>query len=113
VIVGGTDLTGGTLTISMNASGNKRKPFDLLTIPSTSGLGTSAGLTYGSGKLTLRIQLGQNATAASIQAVLRGIKFTTKGAGLKALTRTLTATLANAGGQSSAISQTINVRKKG
>lgn len=111
VTVAGANLGGGTLTLSLNAPG-KKKPFDTLSLLSSTGLGTTSGLQFGNGHLTLQIQLGQAATAASIQAFLRGIKFSTKGAGLKSLTRTLTVTLVNASGQSSLISQTVNVNKR-
>ncbi|MDB5334612.1 MAG: hypothetical protein JWN70_231 [Planctomycetaceae bacterium] len=111
VTVAGASLPGGILTISLNAPG-KKKAFDVLSLPSSSGLGTTGGLQFANGHLTLQIQLGQSATSASVQAFLRGIKFSTKGAGLKALTRTLTVSLTNDSEQSSAISQTIHVKKK-
>ncbi len=111
VTVSGANLAGGTLTLSLNSPG-KKKPFDALSLLSSTALGTTTGLQFANGHLTLQIHLGQTATAAAIQAFLRGIKFTTKGGGLKSLTRTLTVTLANASEQSSLISQTINVKKK-
>lgn len=110
--VGGVaNLTGGTLLLRINAVGTAKKLFDVLQIPSFTALGTSSGPQFAAGFLTLQIQLGANATNASIQSFLRGITFSTKGKGLKTLTRTVTATLTEAGGLSSSVSQTINVRK--
>lgn len=111
--VGGVaNLTGGTLLLRINAVGTAKKLFDVLQIPSFTALGTSSGPQFAAGFLTLQIQLGANATNASIQSFLRGITFSTKGKGLKTLTRTVTATLTEAGGLSSSVSQTINVLKK-
>lgn len=111
VTVTGATLQGGTLTISINAPG-KKKPLDLLTLPSSAVLGTTTGPQFAHGQLTLQIHLGNSATATAIQTFLRGLKFTTKGAGLKALTRTLTVTLANATTQSSTLTQTLHIAKK-
>jgi hypothetical protein len=111
--VGGTtNLIGGTLTVTMNAIGSKKKALDLLHIPPTAGLGTSSGLQYAGGHLTVTIQLGASATNASIQSFLRGITFATKGKGLSNFTRSLGVTLAAASGAKSSIAQTIHVRKK-
>ncbi len=106
-------LAGGTLTITLNAVGTKKKSLDLLAIPATSGLGSSTGLQYTVGHLTLQITLSQTVTSGDIQSFLRGITFSTKGKGLKTLTRTLDVTLATSGGAaSSTVHQTIHVRKK-
>ncbi len=109
--VAGASLGGGTLTISMNAPG-KKKPFDLLSPPASTGVGTSTGFRFANGHLTLQMQLAPNTSIAAIQTYLRGIKFSTKGAGLKVLTRTMTVILANTTGQSSMMTQTINVRTR-
>lgn len=112
VTVSGTaSLAGSTLTLNVNAIGSAKKLLDQFRIPSFSGLGTSTGPQFANGQLTLQIQLSAGATNASLQSFLRGIRFETKGKGLKATTRTLGVTL-SAGGASSSISQTINVRKK-
>lgn len=112
ITVGGTaNLTGGTLTISIDTVSTAKKPLDQVRIPPFDELGSSPGHEFVNGRFTLQIQLGPNATNAAIQAFLRGIKFATKGQGLKVLTRTLNVTLST-GGQSSAVSQTINIRKK-
>ena len=63
-------------------------------------------------RLTQVITLNENATQAGIQAVLRGIKFSTKGAGFKGATRKLDVTLSVPGGSTEKVSQTINVVKK-
>jgi VCBS repeat-containing protein len=107
----GGNLTGGTLSFSINAVGTAKKLLDQIHLPSSASLGTTSGPQFANGHLTLQIQLGANATNAAIQSFLRGLTFATKGKGLKTLTRTLEVTL-SAGGQSSAITQTINVRKK-
>ncbi|MDB5387965.1 MAG: hypothetical protein JWM11_3611, partial [Planctomycetaceae bacterium] len=111
-VVGNGDLAGGTLSISMDAKGTKRKLLDTLTIPSTAALGTSSGLVNTSGHLTLQIQLGANVTSASIESFLRGITFSTKGSAMRVLTRSVHLTLSNAAGQSSSVTQTIQVHKK-
>ncbi len=103
---------GGTLTIQMAANGSRKKARDLLTTPATGALGTSAGMQFSNGTLTLQIDLGPNVTGAAVQSFLRGIKFLTKGAGLKVTTRTIHVTLSNSHGESSSVSQTINVLKK-
>ena len=112
MVSGDSTLTGGTLSINVNASGSKKKIVDRFAIPSFAGLGTSAAPHYANGQLTFQIQLGQSATVNSVQAFLRGISFSTKGAGLRSPTRTMIVTLLEAGGLSSVVSQTIHVRKK-
>lgn len=111
VLVTGTDLGGGTLTITINAIG-KKKPTDLVHFPSFNSLGTSTGVAFTTNHLSLQIQLGSNVTTGMIQSFLRGITFSTKGAGLNVQTRTLSVTLTNSLSQSSSISQTIHVIKK-
>ncbi|MES2791000.1 MAG: Calx-beta domain-containing protein [Planctomycetota bacterium] len=106
------NLSGSTLTITMNAKGTKKTASDMLSIPSSSSIGTSSALVYANGRLTQVITLNQNATAAGIQAFLRGIRFSTKGSGLALATRRLDATLAIAGGTTETVSQTINVLRK-
>jgi len=113
IVVGGTaSLGGGVLTITMDAKGSKKKAKDRLSTASFEPLGASAGLEYGTGRLTLRIQLKSNVTQSSVQNFLRSIKFSTSGPGLRALTRRLDITLADAGGLSTSVFQAINVRKK-
>lgn len=113
VTVGGAaNLAGGDLSLFMFGVGSGKKSLDLIQIPTIGGLGTSAGLRYTNGLTSLNIQLGATATTEVIQSFLRGITFSTKGKGLKRLTRTLDVIL-SIGGQSSVVSQTISVRKKG
>lgn len=111
-VSGDTSLGGGTLTLSVNAIGTARKLLDVFSTPAFAGLGTSSGPQFANGHLTLQILLDQNVTMGGIQSFLRGITFSTKGKGLKTLTRTLEVTLADKNGASSTVSQTINVRKK-
>jgi RHS repeat-associated protein len=112
ITVANTPLGGGILTISMNAAGSKKKASDVLSNPPIIAIGTSSGLVYANGKLTLQVQLSQNVTAGAIQTFLRGITFSTKGNGLKLLTRTVNVSLAVAGLPTSVVMQTIHVRKK-
>ncbi|MDB5339009.1 MAG: hypothetical protein JWN70_4628 [Planctomycetaceae bacterium] len=109
---GGANLTGGTLTISVNAIGTPKKLLDQFHFPATGGLGSTTGPQRGNGQLTLEIELNQSATNSAIQSFLRGITFATKGKGLKTLTRTLVATLAVNGEPSTSAQQTIHVQKK-
>ncbi|MDB5334930.1 MAG: hypothetical protein JWN70_549 [Planctomycetaceae bacterium] len=109
---GGAALAGGTLTISVNAVGTAHKVTDQFVFPSSSGLGSTTGVHYAGGILTLQVQLSDSVSSSAIQSFLRGITFSTKGAGLKALTRSFHVTLANTGVPSSTITQTINVRKR-
>lgn len=111
-VAGGDGLGGGTLTISVNAVGSTKKLLDTFTFPATSSLGTTSGAQFANGQLTLQITLNQNVTTGGIQSFLRGITFSTKGKGLKTLTRTLEVTVADKNGASATVSQTINVRKK-
>ncbi len=114
IIVGGVaSLSGGTLTISVNATGTTRKLQDQFGIPSASALGASSGTHFANGHLTLQIQLSSTVTVGEIQSFLRGITFATKGKGLKTLTRTMDVSLADADGLFGSVRQTINVRKKG
>lgn len=109
---GDASIGGGTLTISVNAVGTTNKMLDAFSFPATSSLGSSSGQQFANGQLTLQIQLNETVTTGAIQSFLRGITFSTKGKGLKTLTRTLSVTLEDSGGLSSSVSQTINVRKK-
>ena len=104
---GGATIAGGTLTITV-----PRKLQDRFTFPSISGFGTSSsGAKTTNGTLLYSIQLTSTATGAAVQNFLRGITFSTKGRGLKTLTRSLTVALSDAAGNSSTVTQTINVRK--
>lgn len=108
----GFSPVGGTLTLSVNAIGSTKKLLDQFFVPASSGLGTTTGPQFANGQLTLQISLNANATPEGIQAFLRGITFSTKGKGLKTLTRTLDVSLAPAGGPTHTVRQTIDVRKK-
>jgi uncharacterized repeat protein (TIGR01451 family) len=108
----GVNLSGGTLTLSVNAIGTARKLIDHFVFPSSIILGESAGPQYANGKVTLQIHLKQNVSNADVQSFLQRITFATSGKGRKTLTRILELTLANAGGVVSTVQQTINVRKK-
>ncbi len=104
-------LAGGTLTISMTTVGTKRKALDLLVVPPIA-FGASNTVSRTPTLSTFTVQLGADDTAAEIQALLRGIQFSTKGKGLKLTTRSLQVTLTDNDGHSTQVTQTINVRKK-
>lgn len=111
VTVGGSNLAGGTLLISMPSVG-KKKSLDTLSAGPFESFGTSSGIQFTNGKQTLLIQLKPTATAAAIETFLRTIKFSTKGAGLKTATRIITVTLTSPDGPATTITQSINVKKK-
>ncbi len=112
IVAGNGSLAGGTLSISMNAVGSKKKSKDILTIPPFAAIGQSSGLVYANAQLTMHIDLNEQVTAAGIQSVLRGITFLTKGKGLKVPTRNLHITLTKADGLSGTATQVIQVHKK-
>lgn len=112
IVNGNGSLANGTLLISMNATGSKKKSKDILTIPSFAAIGQSSGLVYSNFQLNLRIDLNAQATAAGVQALLRGITFSTKGKGLKIPTRNLHITLSKADGLTGTATQVIQVHKK-
>lgn len=111
VVSASGNLVGSTLTISMVAPGSKKKAADMLTVLGSS-IGTTTGQSYDGQKITQVITLNQNATAASIQALLRSIKFSTKGKGLNLPTRQLVVSIAVNGGATETVSQSITVVKK-
>lgn len=113
VTVGNGSLLNGTLTLSMANAGLKKKPTDSLTLPAIGAWGTSTGLAFARGNLSLTVTLNAEATAADIQTFLRGITFSTKGKGLKKASRTVDIGLTDGNGQTATISQTIRVNKKG
>jgi VCBS repeat-containing protein len=108
----GSNLAGGTLTVSANVITSRKRLFDQLGIPSFGSFGNTATPQVSNGRLILQITLRDTATAGAIQAFLRGITFATKGKGLTSPSRTLIVTLAAADGTSSTISQTVNLHKK-
>jgi hypothetical protein len=113
----GFGVGGRTLTISLDASGKQtRKGAKLndkiggLTV--SAGLGTAAAPTFSNGKLQLTVHLSANATASDVQTFLRGITFSTKGAGLKLTHRAFQVQLTDAAGAASnVLVQTVNVTK--
>lgn len=112
VVSGTTPLEGGSLQLSLNLAGGKKKILDRVIASDPSQLGSTTGPQVANRQLTLTIQLNAAATNASIQAFLRGITFATKGKGLKTPTRSLTITLTADNGTPSTVTQTIHVRKK-
>ena len=112
VTVANTNVTGGTLTLKINAIAKKQKLFDQFITPAVSAIGSTSGPVLQNGQLVVQIELSPNATAEAIQTWLRGVKFSTKGKGLKTPTRTLAVTLERSTG-TSMISQTVRVLKKG
>jgi len=110
--VSGSGLGGGTLTFGINTVGSSKKSLDQLVVPSWSNLGTSAGVTYGNGRLTMTIQLQQSVSASAVQSFLRGLGFATKGKGLKTLSRSFDVSLTDVAGATRSARQTIQVQKK-
>ncbi|MDB5390146.1 MAG: Cadherin protein, partial [Planctomycetaceae bacterium] len=107
-----SNFAGGSLTVNATASGNAKKTVDLFSFPAATALGTITTSKYANGQLAFSIQFSQNVTASAIQNFLRGITFSTKGAGLNSPTRTFSVTLVNSSGHSSTVSNTIDVKKK-
>lgn len=104
-------LDGGVLWIGINSPGRK-KTLDVLTTPAISSIGTSTGIRFENNLLELEIELGPNATAPSIEAFLRGLKFLTKGAGLNKSTRDVYVNLTNVDDDYDVITQKIQIQKK-
>ena len=111
VTVGGNQLGGGTLQIQVNVAGTRRRVLDQFEFPDSASIGTGESRQTVNGQLTLVIQLSQNVTADTVQTYLRGIRFSTRGAGLRSATRTLVATLTDINLNSSEATQTIQVRR--
>ena len=111
-LAGTSRVGGGSLTISVKATGSKIKLLDHFNTPSFAAIGFSMGASLTNGKFTLQIQLHPAVTNSEIQSFLRGITFFTKGKGLNVATRTVDVTLTSSGAQSSSIAQTIHVLKK-
>jgi uncharacterized protein VirK/YbjX len=111
-------IGGGTLTVSIDVAAKVSKKGNVTMydtvggLSSASTLGSTSGAAFRSGKLQLTVHLNSSTTTALIQAFLRGITFTSKGAGLKLGHRTLQAQATDASGATSnVLSQTVNVTK--
>jgi hypothetical protein len=108
---------GGTLTISVDASGKSTKKnlklddtFGGLSNGST--LGTTTGPAFANNKLVLSIHLNPNTTTAAVQDFLQSLTFRTKGAGLKLTPRVLHVQLTDAAGATSnVLERTLNVTR--
>ncbi|MDB5388525.1 MAG: Cadherin repeat protein, partial [Planctomycetaceae bacterium] len=109
-VVGDSTLGGGLLSISVIGviTTKKGASLDTITHPSFSAIGTVLGTDRPD---LLRIQLAQNVKPQDIQSFLREIRFSTKGIGLRAATRTVIVSLADASIQVSQVSLTIHVNK--
>lgn len=103
-------LAGNTLTIMMQAVG-KKKTVDLYRFPAVNLIGSSSGAVFANGGLVLQVQLGQQVSLSDLQSFLRGLTFSTKGAGLNVASRQVQVTLENESGHST-VFQTIHVVKK-
>ncbi len=112
VTSGVAGLAGATLTLATDIVVTKKKALDQFHLPSSGAIGTISNPVILNGRLTVHIELNENATDAAVQAFLRGITFSTSGAGLKKTTRSVAVTLADTSGQSATINRTISVRKK-
>jgi hypothetical protein len=108
----GSDLSGGTLTISASVVVTKNKLLDQFKLSSLGSLGSQQAPIVLNGTVTVAVQLNNNVSGASIQSALRGITFSTSGKGLNQATRTVHVTLADADGLHDSVIQTIHVQKK-
>lgn len=109
---------GGTLTLSIDVSGNLKKKTPKLNdtiggLLDAAALGTTTGPVFKNGKLILTVSLNANTTTAAIQTFLRGLTFTTKGPGLREPLRIFQVKVADAAGATSNfLKQTIHVKRK-
>lgn len=111
-------IGGGTLTISVDAAAKVSKKgkftlYDTFTgLTGASSLGTTTGPTFANGKLTLTVHLNAGTTTTAVQNFLQGIKFSTKGAGLKQSHRSFAIQVTDAAGAASnLLQQSITVTK--
>lgn len=110
-------IGGGTLTVSVNAVGKQTKKGPKFTdkfsgLDTPPNFGTITSRTFEDGQLVLTVHLNDATDALAVRNYLRGIKFSTSGAGLKRAQRTFQAQIADAGGAiSNLLQQTVNVTK--
>ncbi len=100
-----------TIVISLPLGKAKKNP-DVVSLPGLAALGTRADANV-AGRLQITITLREGATNAAVQAMLEGLTFQTKGAGLKIASRGFQLRVTDRTGlQSNLITQTLTVRKK-
>lgn len=100
----GTSLVGGTLTITVQVVGSKRKLVDHFDLPADSTIGSLSKSEIVKHRLSVQIDLGAQATAATVQQFLRNAVFSTAGRGIHKAIRTFSVTLANSHSQSATTS---------
>lgn len=107
----GFRLGGGQLALTLNAATNKKgtKSLDTIGLGGLSTIGTLTFQHVSPNQLQIQIQLLPGATAAQVQTFLRGITFSTKGAGLKKAERTVQVQVTDAASAVTNLSQTVNV----
>lgn len=107
----GFRLGGGQLVLTLNAATNKKgtKSLDTIGLGGLSTIGTLTSQNVSLNQVQIQIQLLPGATAAQVQTFLRGITFSTKGAGLKKPTRTVQLQVTDAASAVTNLSQTVNV----
>ncbi|MDB5338765.1 MAG: hypothetical protein JWN70_4384, partial [Planctomycetaceae bacterium] len=100
-----------TVVISLPVGAAKKNP-DVVSLPGLSAVGTRLDAIVG-GRLQITITLHEGATNAAVQTMLEGMTFTTKGKGLKVLSRNFQIRVTDLTGlQSNLITQNVTVRKK-
>jgi hypothetical protein len=104
---GVTDLA--TVTISVSVPNGKRK-FDVISSSGTAALGAVTG-SFASGNLMITLNAG--VTTGQVESFLRSIKFSTKGASLKTLTRNFQVSVTDKSlAVSNLVTQTVNVKRR-
>lgn len=104
--------SGGSLHMTMNLAGTRRKPFDQINLPSFAELGVSTGQQLHQNEWLFDIQFYDSTTDATIQAFLQGITFTTTRKGLKTALRHLRVSMTDSNGLTAELTQTIRVKKR-
>jgi RHS repeat-associated protein len=110
-----TDANGpatlASIVISLPLGAAKKNP-DIVSLPGLSAIGTRTDAIV-SGRLQITIVLKPGATNAAVQAMLDGMTFQTKAAGLKLLSRTFQIQVTdNTGLHSNTVTQNVVVEKK-
>lgn len=111
-------IGGGTLKVSIDVAAKVSKKgkvtmYDQVGgLGSATSLGTTTGAIFSNGKLAMTVELNDSTTTSAIQSFLRGLSFTTKGAGVKQSRRVLQAQVSDADRAfSNLLQQTVNVTK--
>ena len=107
----GAGLAGGKLILTVNEVRSKRAALDVYQFTSVLALGASAGPKSQGGVLRVEVLLNSGVTAEEVQSALRGVKFSTKGKGLKTPARLMAIRLSDSSAHFSEVQQTIQIIK--